>query len=418
VAAPDRYTVKTNWYSGAAWTRPVFDMQNLVTPAGGNRPVWIHDASNVQFENFDITRQRIEGAAYGQGGITVNNSTNILLKNCHVHDWIIASPTTTLDSEFGGIISPDSRTLIIDSCEVHAAPVAGTSFYSGTGIRNFGTTRYSKVYDVPNGLLGGGTIHDNEISYIRESYDENLTPPNGRHENGIYLFAGADFFNNTVHNIQAAGAPTVFAAAGWAGVSATIRIYNNLVYSNSTTPVHLNADGMAAGNSATYYVCNNVLRGYNSAITASKKNDNPIGNVYIKNNVLITIGTYPSTVDLEQPVANLEIDYNVYYSAVALDCVLDLPTAARRTFAQSQAIGYNLHSIKTAQALSCNYRPAAASDIGVDQGVALPAAFLLDRVGTARPLGITWDIGAYEYTGVAALPIPNPPTNLRIVGAP
>ncbi|MFP4016944.1 MAG: hypothetical protein ACLFUI_07905, partial [Halanaerobiales bacterium] len=70
---PDIYTVDTGWYSGAEWTRPVFDMEQE-TLADNPRPVFITNSDFIVFEGFEVKNQRIYGPnAWSWGGITVTD---------------------------------------------------------------------------------------------------------------------------------------------------------------------------------------------------------------------------------------------------------------------------------------------------------------------------------------------------------
>ncbi|NLF32933.1 MAG: right-handed parallel beta-helix repeat-containing protein, partial [Planctomycetes bacterium] len=346
---PHVYTVDETWFDGEAWSRPVFDMQNQVIV--GNKPVSFLFASNVVFNGFEIRNQRIWGPkAYGWGGVSIDTSENITVSNCYIHDWIVAEPTVTADHEFGGIWSKASPGTVVDGCVIHGQVEPITGKYSGTGIRNGGTTLNCEIYDVPNGLLGGGTIRNCNIHHIYTSYDSGtnvLTPPNGRHANGVYLFGNTDFVGNWVHDVLAAGAPVVFPAAGWNGVNGTALIYNNIIQGG----IHLNGDGLAAANEATWLIYNNMIVAGNAPIVASKKSNNPAGHVHIMNNVIVSTGTYPCPINLGQTVADLQIDYNLHYNSSPSQnlvggqpCVLYLNWVRRQNLAQTQADGFNLHS--------------------------------------------------------------------------
>lgn len=63
--------------------------------------------------------------------------------------------------------------------------------------------------------------------------------------------------------------------------------------------------------------------------------------------------------------------------------------------------------------LDANYVPTSSDTIARDRGISMSAYFTADKLGTPRPQGSAWDIGAFEYSssGTSAL---SPPTNLRI----
>ncbi|NLX60087.1 MAG: hypothetical protein GXY74_13495 [Phycisphaerae bacterium] len=404
--APMVYTVDETWYSGGAWSRPVFDMQEQAIV--GDRPVYFYHASHVVFDGIEIKNQRIAGASCGGwGGITVTSSTDITVTDCYVHSWYIATPTVTRDNNFGGFYVDDSPTTVIDGCVVHGQEVDEfPGLYSGNGFKGSGMVLNSEFYNLPNGMhIAGGVVSGCEIHHIYTSYDSGtnvVTPPNGRHANGVWIFASGTLCNSYVHDVLAPGAPIVFPAAGWGGADGTCLIYNNVIRGN----IHINGDGAASGNQATWHIYNNTIGGdsLNNAIVASKKNDNALGHVVIKNNVLVTPGSYPAGVNLGQPVADLVIDNNVYYAPSVLNrvngepCVLQLAwlSPTRYNLAGSQGLGYNANSYLSPIALYWDYVPSSTGDPGVDDGADLSAFFDTDCLGISRPQGSAFDIGAYE----------------------
>jgi len=53
-----------------------------------------------------------------------------------------------------------------------------------------------------------------------------------------------------------------------------------------------------------------------------------------------------------------------------------------------------------------------ADSVLIDKGTTI-ASFSNDYIGTQRPQGPAWDIGAYEFT--SATQVPSPPQNLRLL---
>ncbi|NLF31751.1 MAG: hypothetical protein GX591_12785, partial [Planctomycetes bacterium] len=79
-------------------------------------------------------------------------------------------------------------------------------------------------------------------------------------------------------------------------------------------------------------------------------------------------------------------------------CVLYLNWVRRQNLAQTQADGFNLHSLYSPIPLDASWRPAAPGDPGVDAGADLAAFLTTDRDAVSRPQGAGWDIGPYELT--------------------
>lgn len=419
---PDVYTSDSNWFSGKSWSRPVFDLQHkrLENPPYA---VSINNIKNIRFENFEIKNQIIWGEnAWSWGSIHINNSENIVINKCYVHSWDIEDFSKTPDQDFGGIFSASGKNIVIEYCTVKGNPVTGRdSLYSGVGIRNADTIRYCTVSDVPNGYLGSPkAMYGNEIYNIRTSYDSKgnvLTPPNGRHANGVYLFGGPiRFFNNKIHHILAPGAPHVFPAPGWNGKSAVIMLYNNIITEN----IHINGDGLAADNQAKCFIFNNIFFASNKCVVSSKKNNNRFSKISIKNNVFVTTGSYPAAINLAQPYDTLEIDYNLYINqnnktnlCDGLPCVLQIE-AARYNLNTTKLKGFNTKSIfldgtvQSENELKC-IQPTT------NKGTNLSMHFNVDFFGSKiRPTDDGWDIGPFECSSVQNPKIGSVLPNFRV----
>lgn len=426
--AADRYQNDKTWYSGKEWSRPVFDMSRKSIVGDG--PIVVTDkASNIVIDGFEIRNQRIDGTARGKAGLAVNGTNaKISLLNCYIHDWWVASPTVTPDHDFGGIYVVGATNSVIDSCIVRGAEVDGfPGKYSGIGLRissSNSIVRNCEFSFTPNGILGSGEIHDTVVHDIFASYDSGsnvLTPTNGRHANGVYLFGAATFYNNTIRSIVAPGAPVLFPAAGWNGSSSRVDIFNNVIQGN----IHLNADGMTATNTATYHIYNNLVIGYNSVVISSKKTDNAIYQVDIANNVFVCIGTYPSPVNFAQPVANLHINNNLYLNTQTSmrEYVMQLTgtyfgsNVGMTKLSVSQTRGWNAGSVLApigTNTVDLQNRPTSQT-IGIGANLSdvdgLPEALRTAKNGVHRPSSGPWDLGPYTASR------PAQPSRPEVVGS-
>ncbi len=409
----DTYTIDSTWHTGASWSKPIFDLeyQEPTVNNAPNVPVILHGINYVRLTGFEIKRQGIISqyasggdpaiSGYGKGAIRSWYADNIHISHCHIHDWKVLTTSgekTAMDHNFGGIFI-EADTFIIEHCEIHGSVVStvnGDDRYSGVGIRVLGTgnnriTRYNKIYDVPNGFLGGGVLHDNEVYDIYYAFDTNT------HANGVYLFGSSDFFNNTVSDLRP-GIQPVFASP-WTSLNSRILVYNNKI----SAFVSINGDFVPAGNTSFVGVFNNIIENQgNIGIVAANKGVNAINTVSIKNNILISRGTWAAPIALDHPINNLYIDNNLYYvpntnRQTNGETLISELHSTTYSLSSARQAGYDLHSEILTQPIDVGWFPTNSLDPGVDKGENLGFYFNTDKAGTARPQGAAWDIGAYEF---------------------
>ena len=133
-------TVDRSWYSGATWTRPVFDLERI-PPA---KPIQLTGHTNWlyywKFEQLEIKNHYCNG--FAQGAFAISAAEHILIRNCYIHDW----KPDSIDHKYGGVICNGARDVTVDSCVIHGAEVAGyPGLYSGFGTYNVPTVSLAQV---------------------------------------------------------------------------------------------------------------------------------------------------------------------------------------------------------------------------------------------------------------------------------
>ena len=406
----DVYTVDSTWFNGGSYVNPKFDMEyEHIT--GSLSPVRIYQKNNIKFHGIEITRQILHGTgnvAYMYGGIRMEACTTVTISNCNVNAWKVEDTLTLQDHDYGGICSIGKYTTI-EYCTVTGVPaMQSDTCYSGVGIRNGDTIRYCTINNVPNGILGGKIIYNCDIGNIRYSYDNKDNPitVGTRHTNGVYLYGGntytVKFFNNYVHDIIAVGSPCVFPAPAWGGENGIILLYNNYVKGGS---IHINGDYSAAGNTSKIFILNNLIYYANKCVESSWKTANPIDSIIIKNNILVTTGTFQRHLNLSHPYNHLIVDNNVYTSVnnslnlcLGEPCIFRDPDGAAYNINRTRELFANdTHSLSQVRA-GLTLDSVTANCYFPDSAFSYSNWFNFDKNNTVRT-GL-WDIGPIEcYNG-------------------
>jgi hypothetical protein len=365
-AKPDQYTVDRTWFYGSEWSRPIFDLENQ-TSTGSVRPLTAQSVSWILIDSIEIMHQRIDqGKELFAGGIYLSDVQNVVVSNCYLHDWFVA---TTNDSMYGGIITHGSSNIVIDACHVRGTIAIPPDRGSGAAVYfnscRATTIRNCEMHDTTEGAFGADIVHDCHIYDIRNSFDPQ------QHECGVWLNPGSVFYNNIVHDLQSGASISI--VCGWAGISSPIRVYNNVVYRTLRCPMVVTPSGATSGIVMRVFIYNNTIVRHleegAACVDTSARSVDPIDTLDVRNNHFIIDATAP--VSVTHPVLNLTITNNIMMS------VMD-----------AAAAGY---------AEASGFAPDSRDDITVDSGWNLSAFFSSDNRGIRRPQFNSWDVGAYEF---------------------
>jgi hypothetical protein len=326
----------------------------------------IENVSWVVIDGIEITRQRIDqGQEMFAGGIYLYDSENVVITNCYLHDWYVAS---TSDGMYGGVITLFCSNVVVDACHIRGTIVTAPDKGSGAGYYGNSTVadiiKNCEIHDTSQGIFGANIVHDCHIHHIRDSFNTS------QHENGVWLNPGCVFYNNIVHDLQSG--TSVYPNPGYGG-SAPIWVYNNLVFNTLVVPIGVDPSATSADMVMKVYIHNNTIRGDSVCVNMGLRSVGPVNTLDVRNNFFITPSTDPVTVT--HPVLDLTVENNIQLSPLA---------AASAGFVED-----------------AYFAPRSVESPTVDSGIDLSSFFQADLRGIARPQLKAWDIGAYEFVGIS-----------------
>jgi hypothetical protein len=373
----DLYGTDTTWFTGAAFTRPIFDFQFAKGPNFG-RPINVA-VSFVNFDNLELRNFFIDPAfgytfncmvfvAYGIGNITLSNSL--------IHDW---TTNNSIDGHNGAVCGVETVNTVVDHSTIYNSLGVLSTGDVGACVDNWITVQYSTIHDCVEGIFGASIVHDNLVYKIQDSFDQNF------HENAVQFINPAQVYNNVIHDCNA-GTCVYFEPRN---TSDTSVIYNNVIYNSQIPAITIDPSFLTTA-SLTVLVYNNTCD--TVAIQTSpiciRNVDRGTGSVIsrleIRNNNWIGDGG----VELLVPsrVTTLLDDHNVVMSE-----------------ATAKAQGYSVANL---------FAPLAPSNGTANMGVNLSSVFTTDITGALRPRVGTWDVGAHQFVTTSTRL--NPPTNIRV----
>ena len=374
---PDQYTTDPTWYSGASYTRPIFDFQHTTVGPGWTYAagVLVEGVSYVTFDGLDLPNFRaplhaVGGVStWGSAAICLNNASNFTLTNCIVRDWDQPTVTTAQGVEwFGGgaIIRVNSGTgNLVTDCVFHLDNVTQRT---GTACWNIPIVQYSTFRSVPQCVMSAQLVHDNQ--FLDTPNPHYISGDPVPHANVIYCHDGLTCYNNLINGAGGI-AQVIYGNPGFSGAN-TWLIYNNTVLNVAQPCIAIETEGSnSAGAQAKLY--NNTLLGPGGGgycIRTVPRGNGPVANVDYRNNHLITSGTPFSN---EAGVTTLTTQSNLV-----------------QTVTQASAAGYTAAQVNPLS-------PIDATKPTVGTGTNLTAVFVTDRLGVARPSSGVWDIGSYQF---------------------
>jgi hypothetical protein len=421
--SPDYYGVDVTWFSGGAFIRPKFDL-NFTVPAGNN-VVGAYNINNLVFDNFEILHQSITGSCAtscgGSGGTpypsqaafefiegNANITSNVIVKNSYIHDWVTSQGTNCPDflNYAAGAIYGAS---LVDNTEISGenswygpsqtpitfgGAIEQRPGQSGTEVRN------SKIHGTMAALFSIRKSHDNEIYHVSSEHGALDSCPHSQvieNDDG-----GADIvYNNFIHDNQGRAGQNVGVVIYEGPYS---QIYNNVMYHNNVSgyngDIVLTEGNNGSQPGAVQNTYNNTVDCSNGVPCFATDSKGTIaGTVNLKNNVFVTNGSPISLVSGISTFGN----------------------ASNHTMPTSEASTYGFTSAR-------KYAPGSSDPNVVGKSVSVLsvatgalAALAFDAAGAPWfgasyvPRDATSDLGAFVFSAQSSSAKPNPPTNLSVI---
>ena len=367
---------------------PIIDTTGLSDPGWGGI-VKLYGASYVTVSGFEIRNTPYEM------GVCITGATggysNIALIGLNIHNV-----------GRSGIYAEMTNNLLIDSCTIdttnsispsneEVSIIATSNFeIKNCLIRNSSTDGL----DCKDGCKNG-SIHDNEI----DGFNRTTT--------GVYLGTTGSIpqdnfkiYNNKIHDINGPGIVLCAEESPYPAIT-NVDVFNNLIYNNG--------GGFAVWPNPftrNFRIINNVFynNGDEIAVYGSGSNAGVNSNCIIRNNILAHSGDYMLLFS-DYSGSTATIDHNLFYDSTG-KYLLD-PGMLGTNYVKANPMFVN--------AAAFDFRLQAGSPaIGAGSATLAPAT---DFIGTLRPQGAAYDIGAYEYAALNPSPTLTPtPTPTPITG--
>ena len=356
---------------------------NFAGSGMGGYGVYVFGTDHLVVNNNEFTKMekpiRVSPGQYG----SVKTATNVQISNNNIHNyirWMIELST-----------GMDNTTL--QDISIYGNILHDFTEYDGSNWTGCGVAPHT------DGIIMGVS------NYVGRTYGSPTHP--------------IRVYNNLFYQNATSGGGT--AMIFLTGMGGTLYIYNNVFMNALHGDGNIYAqDGVTVSSGDTlpdYHFYNNTF--YDSDYSIFLRNIAGanyalnLGTIRIKNNIFYHSGAsaaYPVEIydDYSTPT---ELDYNLYYTDRVDQAVLDWRSNVLRSQSVSgmrSSYGWETHGIQTNPTFtnisyglglnsSQNNLQIQSSSLAKDAGVSLASYFTTDYVGTSRPQGSAWDMGAYEY---------------------
>ena len=415
--------VDQGWYSGSAWTRPIWSCGGATCTGAQTGYYWSSTKSYVMLDNIEMGGFFVDTTS-NSGAVIINPcGTNQIYENIYMHGWS-QSPvvTNTVGAGFSGCNGSNLSGDVIRYNVIDGSDTA----------KNMMTAMYLKIPTAYGNMMRyvitcldatGDLWHDNVCDHM-------ASQPGGGHQDGFYHVSqtyspNTLLYNNIVSNatFSGAGGAVKFWINGNAGCpfsSCTSYMFNNIIY-NNLGPNVFDQGGHLAINYGTWYIFNNTIDCGDDAVPGScgiGDNGNRGGTMVLHsiNNHWITTAstdlscthfTCDSTSPLFQTAAQAEAQGYTSASTYAFQ-----PSSSNGS---TVGKGTNQNALCTAvNAIDSNAGAACKSGTtyACTYNLTNHAVSCPTMPEVTRPTG-AWDVGAYQFGKTTQASVPQPPQALQ-----
>lgn len=228
-------TVDKTWFTGDAWTRPIWDAEGSAISGQRNVFLWFNLKAirYVTFSGIEMRGYHWDGnpAFATCGQIVGAGASFITLDNFYIHAWthgIAAKGTRDVCKILLGDSNvPNMEGSVIQNSFIDGSDSTGGGDSSGNYL--WPSFVNNVIGDVPNAMIvkGNGTISGNTIYNCRLTFD-GVTHPNLLESLGASV-PHTLYIHDNVFRDYVAGCESAFIA----GQNATVYVWNNIWYNNN-----------------------------------------------------------------------------------------------------------------------------------------------------------------------------------------
>ena len=366
-------------------------------------------------------QQSCDGIEYGapNSGDTPGGS-NIIIRNLHIGPMYVKTSINDIAGAGSGIYgnfgNGDANIHVYNNVVHDAVFCIATGFEGGGTLTNV-EVDHNEAYNCATAIIFGSGDTSSQAAHVY-LHDNHL------HE-GIVWDSANDAFHCDGFHVWANGSGSTTSTLD------DLRIYNNLIDGKwgvfTTARIYVEHIGNNVNAITNSYIYNNVVDDRNSPNAPTNgliytTGTGQIGvtgaGTKVYNNTLLGMGSGNGVTTLwvlsGTIVENTIIQdvSTVFYNSGEAGCCPGVNFGIRdyNDYYNSNQAQIGAHDITKNPSLGANGMPQPGSAV-IDAGTDLSSFFTTDRLGTTRPQGAAWDMGAYEYviSNVA------PPTNLTVV---
>ena len=266
-------------------------------------------------------------------------------------------------------------------------------------IRGIGRNQGSVAY--PSGYTRN-SIHDCVLNIATD------ISGNGFGDDGIQNVGNISLYNNRIIGVNVNPYSGSQHQDGIQTKGPNVRIYNNYFENITNYPIF----GEFFSNGGHFQIFNNILykNPSQNISLGSSSSGLTIDDIQIFNNTIVNGGIgialgqgYPNTT-----VTNSNVVNNLIYNTPTPTYIIGGPTVSNNTTGGTAGISF--------VSPTGDFHLQGASTAAIDKGISpsnITSITKSDREGNTRPAGTAWDIGAYEFGGIADT-APPPPQNLKV----
>ena len=362
----------------------VYPSESVVIDSGGRNNIFsIANSTYVTVSGFEMKN------SYSFGVLVEGQSSNIIIEDLTIHS---IGGSAILCGNDTGLYTPTVHNILIDGCNVYNCCTSGTGeTISLITVDNFEITN-CLVHDAPvvegNQQAGidakygctNGKIHNNEV------YDVGCGIYVGNINQGVT--SNIDVYNNLIHGCTNIGSTGILLDSENSPISMNnINMYNNILYGNYRG-IEVFWEVGVGSTTKTFSIINNTFYHNGGAGLTEIYLADTTGyvNCVVENNLIV--GSNDNTLMIcNKATSGVMIDHNLFYDAAGY--------YPQGTDYQDYGTNYIQANPLLVSPETGNFNIAAGSPaIGAGLSILAPA---FDFIGTSRPQGMGYDIGAYEY---------------------